>query len=202
MASPIAHSFAGLWSLLFALARYRSQIGESWRRYLAPFLVFVLLANLPDFDFLIELGSHAGEVHRGLSHSLLAAVVVSLGVGSVWRVVPRFWDSVLLYFIAYGSHLLMDLFTGRSLGWTQSGSGIPLFWPWRQEFSSQFVLFYGVEHANVAALFSIDNLLSCVYELLICGTLTVVLLFLWKPKLKSRRTNPSLSKVMPELQRP
>ncbi len=171
------------------LSRVRYRVSE-WRPYLPKLFLLILLANLPDFDFLIELGFPAHELHRGFTHSLIAAIVVSLGLGCIWRIVPGFWRSVLLYFAAYGSHLSIDLCTGTHLGWSNSGSGIPLFWPWHQQFSSPLILVYGVHHGTLAALFSLDNAFSSTYELLTFGGITAVLLILWKQKLKPQTHRP------------
>ncbi len=70
------------------------------------------------------------------THSLVAAVLVALAVSCVWRIAPGFWRSAMIYFTAYGSHLLIDLCTGRTLGWTKPDSGIPLLWPWPKKFSA------------------------------------------------------------------
>jgi membrane-bound metal-dependent hydrolase YbcI (DUF457 family) len=164
--------------------RYRGL--DCWRPYFPKVLLLILLANLPDLDFVMELGFRANELHRGFSHSLLTAVLVSVTLSVVWRIVPSFWRSALLYFAAYGSHLLIDICTGTHLGWTHTGYGIPLFWPWQQQFASPLILAFGVRHANLAALFSIDNLRSCTYELFVCGAVTIVLFILWKQKRNSR----------------
>ena len=189
MASPIAHSFAGFWTFFLLLRQCQIRLAEQWRQYLPQFFVLVLLANLPDVDFFIALGAHANQLHRGFTHSLAAAVVVSLTVSCLWRIAPGFWRSAILYFAAYGSHLLIDSCTGSTLGWTHSGSGIPLFWPWPQNFSSPLILIFGVQHRNLRAIFSLDNVWSCTYELLIFGAITAVLI-LWKRKLKSRTSPP------------
>jgi membrane-bound metal-dependent hydrolase YbcI (DUF457 family) len=118
--------------------------------------------------------------------SLSAAVLISLALSCVWRIAVSFWRSAILYFAAYGSHLLIDLFTGTEIGWTNSGSGVPLFWPWPKNFSSQLILIPGVRHKDFAALFSLNNVWSCTYELLTCGEITAVALVLWKGRLKSR----------------
>ena len=175
---------------MILLSRLRHRVSGWCWTYLPKLFLLILLANLPDFDFLIELGFRANELHRGFTHSLIAGIVVSLGLGSMWRIVPGFWRSVLLYFAAYGSHLLIDLCTGSRLGWTNSGSGIPLLFPWHHEFSSPLILVYGVRHGNLAALFSLDNAFSFSYELLTFGAITAVLLILWKQKLKSQTHRP------------
>jgi LexA-binding, inner membrane-associated putative hydrolase len=186
VASPIAHSLAGFWTFLLLRAQFKIWIVAQWRPYLLKLAVLIFLANLPDLDFFTEFGLHANELHRGFTHSLAAAIVVSLGLSCLWRIVPGFWRSALLYYTAYGSHLLIDLCTGSKLGWTHSSYGIPLFWPWHQEFGSPLILAFGVRHKNLSALFSIDNAESCAYELVIFGAITLVLLSLWKRKQKSR----------------
>src|SRR5204863_228091 len=94
------------------------------------------------------------------------AVVVSAGLSLIWQIVPGFWRSALLYFSAYSSHLLIDLCTGTSLGWTGSGYGMPLLWPCSREFSSPLILFFGVRHENLSQLFGIHNGWLALYDLL------------------------------------
>jgi membrane-bound metal-dependent hydrolase YbcI (DUF457 family) len=187
MASPIAHSFAGFWTFLVFAKQLQIRLPVQWRQYVLKLGVLVLLANLPDFDFLISfalLGN--ASLHHEFTHSLVAGVLVALAVSCLWRIAPGFWRSAMIYFTAYGSHLLVDLCTGRTLGWTNTGSGIPLLWPWPKEFSSPLILIPGVRHGSLRAIFSMDNAWASVYELLIFGAITVIIFVLWKPKLKSR----------------
>jgi len=187
MASPIAHSFAGFWTFLAFAKQLQVRLSAQWRQYLVRLGVLVLLANLPDFDFLISfalLGN--GSLHHEFTHSLAAAAVVALVTSCVWRIAPGFWRSAMIYFAAYGSHLLIDLFTGRTLGWTNTGSGIPLLWPWSKNFSSPLILIPGVRHETLRAFFSMDNTWSSIYELLSFGGITLIGFVLWKRKLKSR----------------
>src|SRR5436190_4181146 len=187
MASPIAHSFAGLWTFLCLRAHLKTQLtAHRWRRYVPQLLVLVSLANLPDLEFLFGFGFHANELHRGFTHSLTIATLISLTLSCAWRIVPGFWRSAILYFTAYSSHLLIDLFTGTKIGWTDSGFGMPLFWPWAKTFSSPLILVFGIHHKDFAALFSLDNVRACTYETLTFGAITVVASVLWKRKLKSR----------------
>jgi membrane-bound metal-dependent hydrolase YbcI (DUF457 family) len=192
MASPVAHSFAGFWTYLAFVARSRIRLAAQWREYLPQITVLILLANFPDFDFFPGfLLGNANDLHRGFTHSLAAAVFVSLALSFVWRIVPGFWRSTLVYFAAYGSHLLIDLFTGTRLGWSNTGFGIPLFWPWSKGFSSPLILIFGVRHKNFASLFSLDNIWSCTYELVIFGGITAVILGLRIRKLKSQIPRPT-----------
>ena len=181
MASPIAHSFAGFWTFVWQRDAFKKELTAHWREYLLPLGVLILLANAPDLDLLL-----GNAVHRGFTHSLTAAILVSLALPSAWRIAPGFWRSAFIYFTAYGSHLLIDFFTGTKIGWTNSGFGMPLFWPWPKTFSSPLILILGVHHKNFAALFSLDNVWACTYETLTFGAITVAASVLWKRKLKSR----------------
>ena len=180
MASPIAHSFAGFWTFLFQRRHSKTQLTARWRHYLPRLGVLILLANAPDLDLFL-----GNAVHRGFTHSLTIAVLVSLAVSCAWRIAQGFWRSAILYFTAYSSHILIDFFTGTKIGWTNTGFGMPLFWPWHKTFSSPLILIFGVRHKDLAALLSLDNVWACTLELLTCAAITGVALLLWKRSLKS-----------------
>src|SRR5712672_224634 len=186
MASPIAHSFAGFWTSLVLRRRAKTRLTGPWRQYFPRLGVLILLANAPDLDLFMTPGFPGSALHRGFTHSLAVAILISLALSCAWRIAPGFWRSAIVYFIAYSSHLLIDFFTGTKIGWTNSGFGMPLFWPWPKTFSSPLILIFGIHHKNFAALFSLDNLRACTYETLIFGAITVVASVLWKRKLKSR----------------
>jgi membrane-bound metal-dependent hydrolase YbcI (DUF457 family) len=186
MASPIAHSFAGYWTFVCQRRHFKTQLTAHWREYLPRLGVLILLANAADLDLFLPPGFPNNALHRGFTHSLTVAILVSLALSCIWRIAPGFWRSAVLYFTAYGSHLLIDFFTGTKIGWTNTGFGMPLFWPWHKTFSSPLILILGVRHKNFAALFSLDNVLACTYETLTFGAITVVAAVLWKRRLKSR----------------
>jgi membrane-bound metal-dependent hydrolase YbcI (DUF457 family) len=186
MASPIAHSFAGFWISLALRRRSKTRLTAHWRQYLARLGVLIVVANAPDLDLFFPPGFPNNALHRGFTHSLTVAILISLALSCAWRIAPGFWRSAILYFTAYGSHLLIDFFTGTKIGWTHTGFGIQLFWPLPQKFSSPLILILGIHHKDVAALFSLDNVWACIYETLTFGAITVVGSVLWKRKLKSR----------------
>jgi membrane-bound metal-dependent hydrolase YbcI (DUF457 family) len=179
VASPVAHTFAGFWTFLLLTSRLKVRLFTACRQYLPQLILLILLANLADVDFLFG-------IHRGFTHSLAVAVFVALAVGRMWRIAGTFWRSAILYFLAYGSHLVIDLFTGAKLGWNASGAGVPLFWPWKREFSSPLILIVGVKHKDFPALFSRENLQSSSYELLIFGVVTAALMVVWVRHQKGR----------------
>ncbi len=181
VASPVAHSIAGFWTFMLWAARSKVHLISACRRYLPQLILLVLLANLADIDVLFGLGvgTNADAFHRGFTHSFVAAFLVALAVSCVWRIAGSFRRSFTLYFLAYSSHLLIDLCTGTKLGWNSTASGIPLFWPWKKDFSSPLVLIVGVKHKDLPMLFSMQNLQSSLYELFIFGVFTAALLALW-----------------------
>ncbi|MGI9115208.1 MAG: hypothetical protein DLM52_03200 [Chthoniobacterales bacterium] len=200
MASPVAHSFAGFWTFLLLVQRRGLGLTQPWRTRLAQVSVLTLVANLADFDFVPEL-LFRRDYHRGFSHSLVAAIIAALVFAGIWKIAGAFWRSAAIYFVAYGSHLLIDFFTGLKLGWNHSGSGIPLLWPSpEKDFASLFVLVYGVRHGSIAAIFSLANLRAICYDTLVCGTLTAVLLA-WRARymLKQPAMNSPVETTRPTL---
>lgn len=179
MASPVAHSFAGLWTLLLFAKQMHLRLTLQWRSWVAKLGLLIVVANLPDFDFAISFAVLGNDkLHHEFTHSLTLALLVSLGLSYIWRIARSFWSTFAVYLTAYGSHLLIDLFTGSRLGWTGSGSGIPLFWPWPRKFSSPLILIPGVRHGDLHALFSLKNASSAMYELLIFGGITALVLLI------------------------
>lgn len=171
MASPVAHSFAGSWTFLLFAERMKIPLREQWHRYFGQLLLLIFIANLADLDFIPQLLFHK-DYHRGFSHSLLASVLVSLAVAGIWKIAGTFWSSFAIYFAAYGSHLVIDFFTGMELGGNHSGSGIPLWWPWKPEFRSLLILVYGVAHGSFSAIFSLANVRAICYDLFFFGIIT------------------------------
>src|SRR5690606_14734480 len=82
------------------------------------------LAVLPDFDvigFRFGLGYASDWGHRGVTHSLLFAFIVSGLVALVWAR-ARSPGALLFLFGCMASHILLDLLT-------DGGQGVMLFWP-------------------------------------------------------------------------
>jgi membrane-bound metal-dependent hydrolase YbcI (DUF457 family) len=178
VASPVAHSFAGYWVFQFFAAQSKFRLLRPGRGNLLPLGILVVVANLPDFDFFLSLAirGNLNDLHHGFTHSLPAAAFISVVLTFAWPIAATFWRSALVYFTAYSSHLLIDLCTGARLGWNNTGFGIPLFWPLSQHYSSPLILMIGVQHEELSALWSLQNVASGMYELAVCGAITAVFL--------------------------
>jgi membrane-bound metal-dependent hydrolase YbcI (DUF457 family) len=135
-------------------ARLRVRLATACRRCSPQLGLLVLLTNLAHVDFLFGVGANPNALHHDFTHSFAAAFFVALAVSCVWRVAGGFWRSASLYFLAYSSHLLIDLCTAAKLGWNVTASGIPLFWPWTKDFRSPLVLVVRVKHKDLPALFN------------------------------------------------
>src|SRR5215469_11631430 len=178
MASPVAHSFAGYWVFQFFAAKSKFRLVRRGLGKLLPLAILVVVANLPDFDFFLSLAirGNLNDLHHGFTHSLPVAAFVSVVLTFAWPIAVTFWRSALVYFTAYSSHLLIDLCTGARLGWNDTGYGIPLFWPLPQTYRSPLILIVGVQHQNLAAVWSIRNAAWGMYELLTFGAITAFIL--------------------------
>jgi inner membrane protein len=142
MATPIGHALAG----------YSVYVAGSSVKSRTPILFWacLLIAIAPDFDFIPGiLHGQPNLYHQGLSHSLGAALVVSLaaalivGKGALWKN----WS---LLFVAYVSHLALDFFAPDG----RPPYGQPLLWP----ISSTYYLaplplqiLWGVRHAKATS---------------------------------------------------
>lgn len=134
-------------------------VGLSWRSA----ILFMVLANLPDIDFLP--GFLVGEpnlYHRHyLSHSLGAAVIA--GAAFAWfyhmRKMGQFWPNFTMFTLAYASHILLDYF-GTD---TAEPTGVPALWPFTDRaFVASTTIFMAVQKSNMSSsffqsLFTIHN---------------------------------------------
>lgn len=122
MALPIAHAAAGY--LVHRATFDGRPASEAWQRA----AVFMFIGNLPDLDFLIGFAlGFPGMVHRGASHTVLAAVLFGIAVGAFarWRWGERFGPIALAFGAAYASHLLVDFLTIDS----RPPAGAQFLWP-------------------------------------------------------------------------
>jgi len=124
MPTTIAHIIGGYAAAEGASGRRSPRLTWPWVG-----LFGVIVANLPDVDFLIGLafGGSAVYFHRGFTHSFVfGALVASVLTFALVRWWPgrkaHLW--VLLY-AAYSSHLVLDVIFPDPSG----GNGATLLWP-------------------------------------------------------------------------
>ena len=144
MATPIGHALAG-----YLVFRALADTKQENRGCLVS--ICVVMAVSPDLDFLpgIILKGQPALYHQGISHSLGFAIGVgligALVLGRKWRSLPVNWG---VFSMAYGSHLVIDLF-GPDL---RPPFGIPLFWPISENYYiAPFQIFGGVSHAGTTS---------------------------------------------------
>jgi membrane-bound metal-dependent hydrolase YbcI (DUF457 family) len=118
MPLPIAHSLLG--ASIVALIYPKTE-----KRIWIPMLIGAILANAADFDFALVFLLDSKDLHRGFSHSILFAIIVSLLIFLAYRF-ARIKESFALS-LAFASHFLLDFVT------TKIGDGIQLFWFFNQE---------------------------------------------------------------------
>ncbi len=118
MSLPVLHSLAGY-------GVYRIGTGTHTSANKLFLLYCILLANLPDFDFLpgILIGN-AAFFHRTFTHSLSACFIAAVAGGFLWRLFTRmsFLRASILTFVSYASHLMLDLTS-------VAPKGLQLLWP-------------------------------------------------------------------------
>jgi len=91
VASPIAHTFAGFWTFLILAAQLKTRLAAQWSQWLPRLGVLIVLANLPDLDFLpVCFDRNAKNLHHSFTHSLTFAILISLASSCAWRIVPGF----------------------------------------------------------------------------------------------------------------
>jgi membrane-bound metal-dependent hydrolase YbcI (DUF457 family) len=112
------------------------------RQTLTAILFSIVVANLPDLDFLPgALANTPVLYHRTVAHTLPAALLCGLIVGAVLtRFRARFWEISLLAAAVYASHLFADMV---DLG--GDNIGVQLLWPFTENWYSIQTPFSGTD---------------------------------------------------------
>jgi len=180
--SPVGHSLIGLSiGLLYAWPRGRLSEGflNTVYRYRAPLFASIVLANLPDVDYVPGiLTGDLNAYHHQYTHTLGWVLLVSVGLWACWKAFrPGIgWREGLFVFACLASHLVADMLT-------DDGSypfGIMLYWP----VSADYViapqpLFPRPMKADWAEIFQLHNMRVMAVEFLIAAPLVVAVLA-WK----------------------
>jgi inner membrane protein len=166
--SPIAYSLAGYTvNSFFATAHNR----------LSLILLCIFMANAADLDFLpgILIGNPP-LYHRGITHSLMFAFIVSIGIAGAYSIIRKkpFLTMFSLCFISYLTHLVIDFF-GPYDSHHDPVRGLLLFWPISGErFISPIPVFVGTYHNAsssptilrwIESILSLPNLIAIIREI-------------------------------------
>src|SRR3990172_3766487 len=166
MPLPIGHS-------LMSYALYETISKEKLRPSWRMLLLFILVANLADFDFIP--GFLLGEPHKFhrlfISHSLGGSVLVGFVFAvCVWiSKKEKFVFYFLIFTGVYFSHVLLDLFNSDY----SAPYGVPLFWPFSNEYvMSPVPIFMPIEKSGhgvefIKSLFIKHNILAALWEAIV-----------------------------------
>ncbi|MFQ5636716.1 MAG: metal-dependent hydrolase [bacterium] len=166
MPLPVGHSLMG-YALHESVERKHSRF--DWKTV----LIFAIVANLPDIDFLP--GFFAGDPNKYHHHYLSHSMAFAMFAGSFFGYFYAKWmkKSVLVYFLIFTgvcfSHLILDYFTLD----TSEPKGLPMFWPVSSRyFYSQFSIFMSVHKIGdsatfISSLFVLHNLWVALWEIVV-----------------------------------
>ena len=161
MPLPVAHSMMGY--VLSDVMKVRLA-QKTWRNV----LIFAVLANLPDIDFLPGfLAGQPNSFHHSFVHSLGFAIFVGLVGGLIyyWRqrrnaaavaeqqkTTPGFWPYMVAISVAVFSHCVLDMFTVDG----SEPYGMPTLWPLDTRYydvADQWDVFAPIEKSDDSATF-------------------------------------------------
>lgn len=165
MPLPFGHSLMG-----YALYKTMPQETRviSWRM----FLLFVLLANLPDIDYLPGfLQGNPNKFHHHFTHSLGFTVMVGwiLATYSYLKKRKRFLTYFLMFAGVCFSHVVLDFLTADY----SQPYGVPLFLPFSNRyFISPITVFMSIDKSNssnifIQSLFVMHNFWAALWEIVV-----------------------------------
>lgn len=105
MPLPIAHGLVGV--SLVRLIHPNANL-KNWQ----PLLIGFILANCPDLDFIGSYLFGWQDFHRGISHSLFFAFLISAGFFLIFR--NQNWRVPLAFSAAFLSHTILDFLFAKS----------------------------------------------------------------------------------------
>ncbi|MBN1297274.1 PD40 domain-containing protein [bacterium] len=172
MASPVAHSLAGIGIYWISRRRFDRPIGSAFRlKDLLPIGLSVVLANISDFDLII--GWIADQyLHHQFSHTLAFALFIG---GLAALAAPLFrvrrFRAFWLVTALVASHVVMDTFTKD----TTTPKGCMLLWPVTDiYFISPIPIFLDIWRMSPALTFGYNNLNAAIRETALGGLFLLI----------------------------
>jgi membrane-bound metal-dependent hydrolase YbcI (DUF457 family) len=178
MPSPIGHSLIGL--SIYTVFTQRSQLYKNWK------LIFtsVILANLPDIDYVVVFIFNNPFYHRTFSHSLLFSVLVALAVSRFKIIDFGSRNKIFFYcFCLVFSHALADFFVRDGY----YPSKVALFYPIGGMINSPVSLFDPLNWAKYDLFFSIETVHALIREFLLTASLFLLIFFRKRPIAVTKR---------------
>lgn len=178
MPLPFGHSLMG-YALYESMPQQTK--GISWRMI----LLFVLVANLPDIDFLPGLlMGHPNKFHHTLTHTLGFSLLIGGFLGAIfsYKRGKRFLPYFFLFAGVCYSHIVLDFFTVD----TSRPYGVPMFWPLSSiYFISPFSIFMAVHKSGnnetlISSLFVMHNLWVALWEIILFTPVLFIIKFVKK----------------------
>lgn len=168
MPSPVGHAVAGL---IVALAGERQILARLEPRPTLFFFACMLLAALPDLDYIYP------PIHRGPTHSIGAAVFVTLIAAAVtrWSTGRVRWRIAAVCGLAYSSHIVMDWLGADPT----ANPGVMALWPLSDRlFISGWELFRSTWRIDAFSPGNFEhNALTLAKELALLGPLLIWLVW-------------------------
>ena len=140
-------------------------------------LAVLLMANLPDVDFLFGfIRGDPNQYHGYVTHSLVFAMIMAILFARLMQDKKFLFKNTFRAFSIIVSHDLMDSFSSQKLGF-YPGDGAALFYPFSDiKIAFPLSLFYGIRHQDLNQLLSSTNIWHIIYEILVLGPLLAVIL--------------------------
>lgn len=173
--TPIVHSAVGFLGW---------QISAS-RKNIKTLLLFILISNLPDFDFFLFLfvGKKELQLHQSYTHNLLFILFFTLVFFLFFK---QKRERITLFLVSL-SHLLLDLIIIDPV----DPIGFRLFFPfWDQLFN--FGFFPNLLRGSIPEIFSWHNVVTISIE---TAVFVVPILFFYQKELRSHFRNEEFWKV-------
>ena len=167
MPTPIGHALGGI-AVGYAVGAWRARrdVGKDWLPIPwtglgCSVLSLATIGVLADIDLLFD-------IHRGLTHSITAAIVVGLTYGVIQKAGQ--FNAGITAFFAFGSHVLFD-WCGVDTG---PPSGVMAFWPVSEDYyQSSYLIFYRVCREYWDPACWQNNVMALGWELLVLIPVTV-----------------------------
>lgn len=188
MCMPIGHTLAGIawFTARVQLSRLSTPVNDNRYELLISLLLFVFFSNIPDVDFLpyiLTRDFYYYAFHHMWSHSIGAAVIVSLLYRYIAPARVRVYCTSKDVFILFITHLLLDVFT---YDFTPP-YGIQLLWPFWDGFVYSnisffcFIFKWWPSTIELHQLISTSALISYIWEMVFFGA--IIITILWRNRI-------------------